>query len=108
DDRIARHDKPVLMRMKAKDAAPDELHRAGFDDSDRRVAVFDGRRKLSFLKRAAHSPPLALRHFTAEHEGLGASADRAGEAPDQQLARCRRAQPLRPDFTAAGRRYPER
>jgi hypothetical protein len=57
------------------------------DDADVEVAVFDRARKVTLLERGAHRGILARRDTTAEHQSLGASADRGMHGPDEDIAR---------------------
>jgi hypothetical protein len=77
------------MWMEAKDAATAKFGRSVLDDTNHRVAVFDGSGELAFLKWAAHPLPLALRHLTAKDERFGTPADGAGTRADHQLTRSR-------------------
>ena len=94
--------------MQAEHAATEIFGGAVFDNTDRRIAVFDRCREIALLKRAAHPPPFALRHLATKDQAFGAPADRTREGPDQHFAGLRRAQLLRPDFAPARRRHPKR
>jgi hypothetical protein len=87
--------------MEAEHAAADCLLGPILNEADHRIAIFDGRRKLTLLERAAHPAPFALGHFTAENEAFGAPADGTDKAPDQHLARRKRSQRLRSDLAPA-------
>ena len=51
-----------LMGMKGKDPAADQFCRAIFDFTDRGVAIFNGKGKISTHKWPTHAAVFTLRH----------------------------------------------
>ena len=63
------------------------LQRTCFDQTHACIAVLDGRRKRSDLKRRAHPLVFAERHTALEHERFGAATDSAEQRSHDDLVR---------------------
>src|SRR5690242_12498065 len=96
------------MRMQREHCPAGEIRRPALDPPDRRVAVFDRKRKRAAHERRPHSLELAFRHPPAEYQPLGAAADAAEQGAHPDLSRSGLGQWLGADFGAAGRYVPER
>src|SRR4029077_16169151 len=91
----------ALMRMEREHDAVAKLVGAGFDAADDGVTVFDRERERAAHVRRARALELALRHFSGEHQALGAAAERAVERPHPHVVRPRLDRGLVANFAAA-------
>src|SRR5579883_786860 len=107
-DAFDRNREPSLMRMEREYALPDPLGGSGLDDADCRIAVLHRKWKFPRLERAAHAPPLALRHPAVKNERFRPAADRADQRPDSHLAGAGRRRDLLPELGPSGFDDPKR
>src|SRR5580765_7682059 len=96
------------MWMQGKDFAPDQFDGAVVDFANRGVTVFHRERKFTRHERRAHALEFAARDPSAQHESLGASAERAEQRADPHLMRPRLLQRFLPDLRFPTGRVPER
>src|SRR5262245_35419129 len=96
-----------LMRMQHEHRLALQIAWSGLDATYARISVFDRRRELAFLKRSAHTRPLAPRHPAVEHERLRTATHPAEERADDDLLARRRTKRLMADLSTAWFDHPE-
>ncbi len=96
-----------LMRMQRKDEPALQPGRSAFDPTDRRIAIFDGKRESASHERAAHPLAFTLGNAARRNQPFGAPADRAVKRAHANLAGPGLGEGLAADFGAAGRDMPE-
>ena len=85
DQRFARQDEALLVRVQREDGAAAQIGRAGFDKSHGAIAVLHREREIAVLEGRAHALAFALRDAALADEFFGAAADAAVERPDDAI-----------------------